>query len=204
MVLASIFRSLPRLGRSWKPLDFSSSNFIRIPGSQKVEEETIPDYVASRYYPVRLGEIVRERYQIVGKLGFGTTSTVWLARDLRYRQYVTLKLFIHSNAMGHQLDNELNMYARIAAGPENRVGRRAVRTLVENFEINGPDGQHRCLVHPPLFESILDFLHRNPIRKLPAPVLAFTLQRTFQALDYLHTECHIIHTGECAMYEMGK
>lgn len=84
MNLASMFRLLPRLGRSWKPLDFSAcSNSVTIKAAQKIEEETIPDYVASRYYPVRLGEILQDRYQIVGKLGYGTSSTVWLARDLR-------------------------------------------------------------------------------------------------------------------------
>ncbi|KAJ5356372.1 CMGC protein kinase [Penicillium concentricum] len=34
------------------------------------------------YYPANIGEILRSKYQIVGKLGFGVTSTVWLARDL--------------------------------------------------------------------------------------------------------------------------
>jgi serine/threonine-protein kinase SRPK3 len=79
----SLLRSLSRLGRTWKPLNFSNPTFVRIPASQKIEEETIPDYVASRYYPVRIGEILKDRYQIVGKLGFGTSSTVWLARDMK-------------------------------------------------------------------------------------------------------------------------
>ena len=79
----SLLRRLPRLGRAWKPLDFSNPNFGMIPSTQMIEEETVPGYVASRYYPVRIGEILRDRYQIVGKLGFGATSTVWLARDLR-------------------------------------------------------------------------------------------------------------------------
>lgn len=82
MGITSLFRFFPRLGHSWNPLTFSSSNFIRIPAAQKIEEETIPAYVASRYYPVRLGEVFQHRYQIVGKLGYGTSSTVWLARDL--------------------------------------------------------------------------------------------------------------------------
>ncbi|KAJ4387393.1 hypothetical protein N0V93_007984 [Gnomoniopsis smithogilvyi] len=194
MSLASMFRLLPRLSRSWRPLDLASTNFVRINTAQKIEEETIPDYVASRYYPVRLGEILQDRYQIVGKLGYGTTSTVWLARDLIGCQHVTLKLFINSKAMGDQLDNEISMYKRIEAGPKNHVGRSAVRSMLDSFNIDGPDGQHRCLVHPPLWESVLDFLHRNPVRRLPAPVLAFILQRTFQALDYLHSECQIIHT----------
>lgn len=53
-----------------------------MPAHEKVEEEAIPGYVATRYYPVRIGQIFQKRYQVVGKLGFGTTSTVWLARDL--------------------------------------------------------------------------------------------------------------------------
>lgn len=48
-----------------------------------MEEETLPDYIASRYYPTRIGEIIKDRYQVVGKLGYGTTSTVWLARDIK-------------------------------------------------------------------------------------------------------------------------
>jgi len=56
---------------------------VSIPTSEKVEEETIPGYFATRYYPVRIGQVFRNRYQVVGKLGFGITSTVWLARDLK-------------------------------------------------------------------------------------------------------------------------
>ena len=66
------------------PRKFSSPNFEIISETQKVEEETIPGYVAARYYPVRIGEVFASRYQVVGKLGFGSCSTVWLARDLKY------------------------------------------------------------------------------------------------------------------------
>lgn len=74
--------SLPQLGRRWKPLNFSNPNFVRIPEWHKIEEETLPDYIASQYYPTRIGEVIKERYQVIGKLGFGSTSTVWLARDI--------------------------------------------------------------------------------------------------------------------------
>lgn len=46
-----------------------------------------------------------------------------------------------------------------------------------------------------LWENVLTLLHRNPVRQLPAPVLAFVLLRLFLALDYLHTQCNIVHTG---------
>lgn len=81
--LRSFLRSLPEIGRKWKPLGFSNSNFSRIPVDQKIEEETFPHYAASQYYPARLGEVIRNRYHIVGKLGFGSSSTVWLARDMK-------------------------------------------------------------------------------------------------------------------------
>ncbi|KAJ5230617.1 hypothetical protein N7489_011325 [Penicillium chrysogenum] len=79
----SLLRSLPQLGRRWKPLDFSNPNFVRIPEWQKTEEETLPDYTPSQYYPTRIGEVIKERYQVIGKLGFGSTSTAWLARDMK-------------------------------------------------------------------------------------------------------------------------
>ncbi|KAJ3553203.1 hypothetical protein NPX13_g10938 [Xylaria arbuscula] len=192
--MTSLLRRLSRLGQAWKPLNFSNPNFKKIKLEEKIEEELFPDYVASRYYPVRIGELLRERYQIVGKLGFGTTSTVWLARDLRGRQHVALKLFVNSEAMGKQLDRELAIYKRISSSSTNHRGRGAVRKLLDSFDVTDPDGRHQCLVHPLLGESVLIFFYRNPVRRLPAPVLAFILHRLFLALDFLHTECQIIHT----------
>ncbi|KAF2627370.1 kinase-like protein [Macroventuria anomochaeta] len=162
-------RSLrPLFSRSWKPLAFSSEGFVPIPTDKEVDEETLPDCVASRYYPVRIGGVFRARYQVVSKLGFGATSTVWLARDLRW--------------------------VRIENSSKDHPGRSAVRLLLDSFDIDGPNGRHRCLVHPPLWESILDFRHRDPVQGLPEPVMAFVLKRLFQALDFLHEECHVAHT----------
>ena len=80
--MSSLLRRLPWLGQKWKPLTFSNPNFTRIPLGEQVEEELFPDYIASRYYPARIGQILGDRYQIVCKLGFGASSTAWLARDL--------------------------------------------------------------------------------------------------------------------------
>ena len=114
-----------------------------------------------------------------------------------HRRHVVLKLFVHASCLGTHSDEELNMYKRLERGSKKHPGYDAVRSVLDSFVIDGPDGKHRCIVHHPLWESLLAFLHRNPIRKLPVPVLAFTLQRLFAALDYLHTECKTIHTGEC-------
>jgi hypothetical protein len=68
---------------AWKPLEFPRGEILSLSADEKVEEETIPDFMPSRYYPVRVGDIFQDRYQIVGKLGYGVSSTVWLARDLK-------------------------------------------------------------------------------------------------------------------------
>lgn len=88
------------------------------------------------------------------------------------------------------------MYRRIEKGSKRHPGRSAIRSLIDVFNLDGPDGTHRCLVHHPLLESVLTLLHRNPIVRLPEPVLAFILQRLFLALDYLHNECSIVHAGK--------
>ncbi|KAJ9362368.1 hypothetical protein DTO027B9_45 [Paecilomyces variotii] len=193
-MLASLLRSLPQLGRRWKPLDFSNPNFVRIPEHHKIEEETFPDYIASRYYPTRIGEVIRERYQVVGKLGFGSTSTAWLARDMKLRSLLIYNYSDPASSMGQLVDNELKMYRRMEQSPKGHPGRDAVRTLLDTFYIDGPEDKHRCLVHPPLWESVLTFLRRNPVERLPSAVIAYVLRRLFLALDYLHTECQIIHT----------
>lgn len=64
------------------PRKFPSSGFETIEASVKIEEETLPFYNPRLFYPVRIGEVLGNRYQVVAKLGYGTTSTTWLCHDL--------------------------------------------------------------------------------------------------------------------------
>lgn len=61
-----------------------SLGFDLIDPSVLIEEETIPNFKAQRYYPVSAGQVFNDRYEAVGKLGYGSSSTVWLCRDLKY------------------------------------------------------------------------------------------------------------------------
>lgn len=47
------------------------------------EEETYSSSTGHLYYPAKIGQVLHSKYQIVGKLGYGTTSTVWMCQDLR-------------------------------------------------------------------------------------------------------------------------
>lgn len=64
------------------PRVFPASGFESLDQSIELEEETLPTYKPEKYYPVNQGEILNDRYQGLAKIGYGVTSTVWLAKDL--------------------------------------------------------------------------------------------------------------------------
>ena len=63
--------------------DIEGSSKQQIYGTDVLlEEETLPRYQADNYYPVRMNEVINMKYRVVAKLGFGISSTVWLAQDI--------------------------------------------------------------------------------------------------------------------------
>lgn len=48
------------------------------------EQEDPGDYCKGGYYPVKIGDLFNNRYNVIRKLGWGHFSTVWLCWDLRY------------------------------------------------------------------------------------------------------------------------
>jgi hypothetical protein len=52
-----------------------------LPANTPLEEEENPDYDPKHFYRARVGETI-QKYQIVSKLGWGTSSTVWLAKEI--------------------------------------------------------------------------------------------------------------------------
>lgn len=49
--------------------------------SDPLEEQTMPFFHRKHYYPVRIGDILNDKYRIISKLGYGAYSTVWLAKN---------------------------------------------------------------------------------------------------------------------------
>lgn len=83
----SLRSNTPRRGiqlktSKFRPLTFHTKGFEAVDACEKVEEETLPMYKAERYYPAQIGQIFKDRYQVVGKVGYGGGSTAWLSRDL--------------------------------------------------------------------------------------------------------------------------
>ena len=54
-----------------------------LPPGILVDEEISPVYNPKYFYPMKPGEVLADRYQAMVKVGWGVSSTVWLARDLQ-------------------------------------------------------------------------------------------------------------------------
>ncbi|KAI0834278.1 kinase domain protein [Hypoxylon sp. FL0890] len=172
------------------PLRFPTTGFDVIDNSYVVEEEQFDEFGKGHFYPVRIGDVYASKYQVVGKLGFGSTSTVWLARNLQEHDHVALKIY----ARGARRKDEFQVYKRLGAADRTHPGSRYVAAALDTFVLPRPGGDHYCLVQKPMWDSWRDLLFRNPTNRFTDELLKAGLKQLFLALDFLHTECKIVHT----------
>ncbi|RDW63050.1 Protein kinase protein [Aspergillus mulundensis] len=163
------------------------------------EENRHPDYDPGKYYPARLGETISKQYRLVSKLGWGANSTVWLAKDItrwvwQPTRYVTLKITNCGIDEQRSAREEVEISQRISKIRSNHEGRRYVRLVRESFSIPGASGDHLCLVFEPLREPLWVLGKHLGSNGVPPAVLKPFLKLLLQGLDFLHSECHIIHT----------
>ncbi|KAB8225660.1 kinase-like domain-containing protein [Aspergillus novoparasiticus] len=151
----------------------------------------MPAYDRGLYYLVKLGDVFCSRYQVLSKLGFGVNSTVWFCRDLQQSRYIALKIYIHSSKPNH----EVQVLEHLAACRTDHPGKQLVRNTIDSFEITGPKGSHQCVVQEPLLTSLLHFQATlNPMSLTEALLKGALQQIAILALDFLHTEAHVVHT----------
>ncbi|GCB23474.1 serine/threonine-protein kinase SRPK [Aspergillus awamori] len=154
----------------------------------------------NHYYPVRLYEILNDRYQITAKLGWGTSSTVWLARDLNQwrwcsARYVAVKIKANNYATKEDAERDLRITEKITHANPQHVGRNFVSTLLDSFDVPGPHGIHVCMVFDPLCEPLWMLKQRFHDDVLPLDVLKPVAKLILEGLGYLHSHCQIVHTA---------
>ncbi|KAH7308508.1 protein kinase [Stachybotrys elegans] len=168
---------------------FPTEGFETLPLNEKIQEETVDGYNAGDFYPVRLGEIFISRYQVLAKLGFGTSSTVWLCRDLRTNTYVTVKVCV----CGEDASTEVTISRHIQSIDTDHPGKQCIRLILDEFRINGPQGSHQCLVFAPLGLTYTQFRNLFPGHGLNEDLLQQTLLMILLGLDLLH-QAGVVHT----------
>ncbi|EFR00637.1 CMGC/DYRK protein kinase [Nannizzia gypsea CBS 118893] len=110
-------------------------------------------------------------------------------------RYVAIKI----NATSHHsqdiaADNELNILQHIAKCNPDPRSREFVRLPLDSFNLTTKYGNHTCLAFEPLREPLWLYQRRWKEDVIPSEILKIMLQTILHDLDYLHSECHIIHT----------
>jgi hypothetical protein len=89
----------------------------------------------------------------------------------------------------------MEVYGHLKSVKARHNGAMLVRTALDTFQIGSPKGNYQCLIHPPLGISLFDFRNQLAAKVLPENILKLTLLHLLLALDFLHTEAGIVHTG---------
>jgi serine/threonine-protein kinase SRPK3 len=173
----------------------------QIPSDIPVDEEVIPGYDPKYFYHPNPGDILDGKYELKAKVGWGTSSTVWLAQDVRWKSgspYVAIK--INDCRLGNQKAalRELEISNQIVNAQSADDGRKVLRTIKDSFEVKSPNGIHVCFVMEPMREPLWILRRRFGADKItPAclPLFQTYIFILLGGLHYLHTECHVIHTG---------
>ncbi|CAG7948358.1 unnamed protein product [Penicillium salamii] len=175
-----------------------------IPSQSLLDEEKCPRYSPKSWYPAKPGEILAEKYQLMTKIGWGSGSTVWLARDMNRLRWqseeaVALKIF---NARESDSAN-FELEERIARQNPSHQGYGSVRTCLGHFEFNHGEQKHACQIYQPLRETMDIFTKRFPDCKLPLPIAKAYILLLLLGIDYLHAECRIVHTVQNADLQLS-
>jgi hypothetical protein len=140
-------------------------------------------YNPQGYHPVHLGDGFKNgRYKVANKLGDGDSSTVWLAKDIKNHSYVALKILTSStpiNPLETELPSTLN-------AQDCSDGRKFILTPRDVFDIQGPNGCHKCLVLPVVGPSVYHHSVNVEPLYLPLKVAKRAVLEMAKGIEYLH------------------
>ncbi|EKM76766.1 hypothetical protein AGABI1DRAFT_102163 [Agaricus bisporus var. burnettii JB137-S8] len=158
--------------------------------------EDIEDYHPGGYHPISIGDTFDHgRFRILHKLGFGGSSTVWLARDQRQEgdlsRLVALKAMradVSSSKVTSEIPERVISQRLRASLPPSDSG--LFQTADLHFFIQGPNGSHLFLIFPLAGPSILamcDSPGRTAgSRRLPADLARKVAKQTTMLIHHLH------------------
>lgn len=93
-------------------------------------------------------------------------------------------------------DHECEVEEHISTADPSHRGRSLIRTLLDSFQVEGPEGSHSCLVYPPMREPLSMYQRRFDEKKMPLPLVKTYIRALLTGLDYLHKDCRTVHTGK--------
>ncbi|KAL4863753.1 hypothetical protein BDV12DRAFT_189478 [Aspergillus spectabilis] len=152
-----------------------------------IEEQTLPRYHEKQYYPVNIGETLKDQCRIIVRAStFSIYSSSWFRYTSSEQKYTSLKVCINEkNSDTSPVLNEVNMLRRMT-----KVAQEAE--------------------HPGLFLLVLPVTYSKSTRRmagtntllrnrmglmLPMLLVRSLVHRLFFSVNWLHVSYGVIHTG---------
>ncbi|POS74249.1 hypothetical protein DHEL01_v207365 [Diaporthe helianthi] len=177
---------------------FPSSGFRNFSRFHRKDEENYSWYSSKDFYPICIGQLIRDRYQVITKLGYGTSSTSWLCRDLRKHRYVTIKVYAANQG---QAKREVAAFKHIQKVLNDELaegcgGAQFIRLLRKSFVLDHPfsGNKNTCIVYEPMGMSLADVRKIACDGHVPLEFLKPMLPYLLAALDFMHTKVNMVHT----------
>ncbi|ATY66322.1 kinase domain [Cordyceps militaris] len=171
------------------------------------EVESMYRYGPGGYRPMAIGERLAGRYHVLNKLGHGSYSTVWLARDEAVQRLVAVKV---CTADANLREPEILGFLGDLPEADSNVGawgQALIPALLDRFCIDGPNGTHTCLVSEPTRASLADAVYIGCNLPLPLPVARAIAAQIILAVAHLHDNGVVhgdLHLGNVLFKLPGK
>lgn len=157
--------------------------------------ERLDYYYEGGYHPIQIGDNVHKSYRIVHKLGQGSYSTIWLARDERQSKYVAIKVGTAASSR-----KEIDVLTHLAGSRVSQDFATAfIPPLLDHFEIQGPNGSHPCIVTSPAMCSFADAILASDYRPFQIDVARSLAAQLAMAVAYMH-RAGFVHGGGCSSW----
>jgi serine/threonine-protein kinase SRPK3 len=164
--------------------------------------EDIELYRPGGLHPVSIGDVFdKGRYKVLHKLGYGGSSTVWLARDQgpQGRSLVALKVISAIESSGRKDEvAELAIPFKLDISATQNTARDNIQVIKDYFIEEGPNGAHLCIVYQfagPSLRSMTSAPWRMAgSRRLRGNLARKVAKQTASAVELIHS-AGVVHGG---------
>ena len=165
---------------------------------------------------VQIGEVLYERYIIKQKLGHGHESSCWLAFDIKFGNYVAIKI---QNLESKNIDttyDEVEILNEIGQHNFDKDWLKSLREyyqkdplilteidsiehtnniqLLNSFIHFGKNKKLFCVVFEIMGVNLLEIIKRYKYKGIPLPFVRIIARQILIGLDFLHRICNVVHT----------
>ncbi|KAI1024300.1 hypothetical protein LB504_005524 [Fusarium proliferatum] len=147
--------------------------------------ESLYGYSPGGYHPIDIGDRLASRYRVVHKLGHGSFSTIWLARDEIASKYVAVKVGI---ANSDQREVGIIRHLSHSSHGSEHYGEGCILPILDHFCIAGPNGTHPCFVTALARCSLRDAQDAADFYMFQLPVARSIAVQMVYAVAYIHSQ----------------